>query len=184
MDAYHYTLAATYQKGKFSFTPGYDVLSGNDAVSPSGKDNRFDPLYGTPHKFWGYMDYFYAGTGSPAGGLKNAYFKIKYTSSLLSLGADLHSFALHKDMKKADGSVLDKQLGTELDLQLNYNMNKFTNIELGYSVMSATANMPFAKGQAVSDVVAAAYNKTGAWCYAMLKFTPDFLYTKPVAIRQ
>lgn len=184
MDAYHYTLAATYQKGKFSFTPGYDVLSGNDAVSPSGKDNRFDPLYGTPHKFWGYMDYFYAGTGSPAGGLKNAYFKIKYTSSLLSLGADLHSFALHKDMKKTDGNVLDKQLGTEVDLQLNYNMNKFTNIELGYSVMSATANMPFAKGQAVSDVVAAAYNKTGAWCYAMLKFTPDFLYTKPVAIRQ
>ena len=29
--AYHYTASATYQKGKISFTPGYDVLSGNDA---------------------------------------------------------------------------------------------------------------------------------------------------------
>jgi hypothetical protein len=54
-------------------------LSGNDAVAPSGKDNRFDPLYGTPHKFRGSMDYFYAGTGSPLGGLNNAYVKFRYT---------------------------------------------------------------------------------------------------------
>ena len=184
MDAYHYTLAATYQKGKFSFTPGYDVLSGNDAVSPTGKDNRFDPLYGTPHKFWGYMDYFYAGTGSPAGGLGNAYFKVKYTSNLLTLGADFHNFSLIKNMKKADGTLVNKQLGREIDLQLSYNMNKFTNIELGYSIMSATVDMPFAKAQATTDAAAATYNKTGNWFYAMLKFTPDFLYTKPVAIRQ
>lgn len=184
LDAYHYTLAATYQKGKFSFTPGYDVLSGNDAVSPSGKDNRFDPLYGTPHKFWGYLDYFYAGTGSPAGGLNNAYVKCKYSSNLLILGADFHNFALNKDMKKADGTVIDKQLGKEVDLQLTYNMNKFTNIELGYALMFATVNMPFAKGQATTDAAAAAFHTTGTWFYAMLKFTPDFLYTKPVAIRQ
>ena len=184
MDAYHYTIAATYQKGKFSFTPGYDVLSGNDAVSPSGKNNRFDPLYGTPHKFWGTMDYFYAGTGSAAGGLNNAYFKIKYISNLLTLGADFHNFRLNQDMKKADGTVIDKKLGNEIDLQLSYAMNKFTNIELGYSVMYATASMPFAKAQATTDAVADTYNKTGNWFYAMLKFTPDFLYTKPVAIRQ
>ncbi len=184
LDAYHYTLAATYQKGKFSFTPGYDVLSGNDAVAPTGKDNRFDPLYGTPHKFWGYMDYFYAGTGSPAGGLSNAYFKVKYTSNLLTLGADFHNFSLNKDMKKGDGTVIDKQLGTELDLQLSYNMNKFTNIELGYSLMNATVSMPFAKAQVTTDAAAATYRTNGNWFYAMLKFTPDFLYTKPVAIRQ
>lgn len=183
LDAYHYTLAATLQKGKFSFTPGYDVLSGNNAVAPDGKDNRFDPLYGTPHKFWGYMDYFYAGTGSAAGGLNNAYVKIKYTSGPLTLAADLHNFRLNKDMKKADGTMIDKQLGKELDLQLNYTMNKFTNIELGYSVMYATESMPFAKSQAVTDAVASTYHKTGNWFYAMLKFTPDFLYTKPAAAK-
>ena len=148
LDAYHYTIAATYQKGQFSFTPGYDVLSGNDAVTPSGKNNRFDPLYGTPHKFWGYMDYFFAGTGSPAGGLSNPYFKIKYATNTLTLGADFHSFSLNKDMKRADGTVIDKKLGTEIDLQLNYNMNKFTTVEFGYSIMSATNSMPFAKSQA------------------------------------
>jgi hypothetical protein len=184
MDASHCTIAATYQKGKFSVTPGYDVLSGNDALSPSGKDNRFDPLYGTPHKFRGSMDYFYAGTGSPQGGLNNAYIKFRYTAGALILGADFHNFTLNKDMKKADGTVIGKQLGKEADLQLNYNMNRFTNIELGYSIMSATSSMPFAKAQATTDAVAATYRKTGYWFYTMLKFTPDFLYAKPVAKKQ
>jgi hypothetical protein len=180
--AYHYMVAATYQKGKISVTPGYDVLSGNDAGT--AEDEKFDPLYGTPHKHWGYMDYFYVGTGSAAGGLNNPYLKLKYTGNALAFGIDLHSFSLNKDMKKADASLVGKHLGTEIDFLLNYNMNKFTSIELGYSVMKATANMPFAKGQAATDAAADGYRKTGTWFYAMLKFTPDFFYAKPVAIRQ
>jgi Alginate export len=180
--AYHYTIAATYQKGKISVTQGYDVLSGNDANT--AEDEKFDPLYGTPHKHWGYMDYFYVGTGSPAGGLNNPYLKLKYTGNTLAFGIDLHSFSLNKDMKKADATLVGKHLGTEIDFLLNYNMNKFTNIELGYSVMNATANMPFAKAQATTDAAADTYRKSGAWFYAMLKFTPDFFYTKPVAIKQ
>ena len=183
MDAYHYTLSATYQKGKWAFTPGYDVLSGNDAVNPSGKNNRFDPLYGTPHRHWGYMDYFYVGTGAPAGGLNNAYFKVKYTTNVLTVGLDYHSFALNKAMVKtgSDGikSTINNQLGTELDFTLNYNMNKFTNIELGYSIMNATDSMPIAKAQSAT----ATYDKTGTWFYAMINIRPDFFYSKPVALR-
>jgi len=130
------------------------------------------------------MDYFYAGTGSPVGGLNNPYFKVKYAANKLALGADIHHFSLNKDMKKADGTVIDKDLGNELDLQLSYQMNKFTNIELGYSLMKASDSMSFAKGQATTDAVASTYNKTAYWVYAMFKFTPDFFYTKPVAIKQ
>lgn len=184
LNAYHYTALATYQKGKFSFTPGYDVLSGNDAVSPSGEDNRFDPLYGTPHKHWGYMDYFYVGTGAPAGGLNNGYFKVKYASNLFSIGADFHTFSLNKDMKKADGSLVDKYLGNEVDILLNYTLNKFTGIELGYAVMNANNSMALAKGQAGTDAVADTYKKTGTWFYAMINIRPDFFYSKPVAIKQ
>ncbi|MEA5140729.1 alginate export family protein [Arcicella rigui] len=190
MDAYHYTLAATYQKSRWAFTLGYDVLSGNDGSSAtnnykgsSGKNNRFDPLYGTPHKHWGYMDYFYVGTNSPAGGLNNGYFKAKYTTNVLTVGADFHTFALNKATTKGDGTLVGKDLGNEIDFTLNYNMNKFTNLELGYSVMMATANMPFAKGQATTDVAAANFNKTGTWFYAMINIRPDFFYTKPVAIK-
>ena len=178
--AYHYTVSATYQKGKFSFTPGYDVLSGDDASNPSTTSKRFDPLYGTPHKFRGNMDFFYAGTGSPTAGLVNPYFKVKYASNLLTLGADFHHFALSSDMKKADGSLVDKNLGNEIDLQLNYQMNKFTNIEFGYSVMRATSSMSFAKAQVTTDAAADTYKKTGNWFYGMLKFTPDFLFNKTV----
>ena len=180
--AYHYTVLATYQKGKISVTPGYDVLSGNDAST--AEDEKFDPLYGTPHRHWGYMDYFYVGTGSPAGGLHNPYLKLKYTGNTLSMGLDYHIFLLDKDMKKADGSLVKKQLGNELDFIVNYNMNKFTNIELGYSLMSAKSSMAFAKGQATTDAVADTYRKTGTWFYAMIRFTPDFFFTKPVAIKQ
>ncbi len=185
MNAFHYSVAATYQKGLFSITPGYDVLSGTKPADViSGKNNSFDPLYGTPHKFWGYMDYFYAGTGSPKGGLNNPYVKLKYTANTFAIGLDLHAFSLNQEMKKADGTLVGKNLGKEADLVLNYTMNKFTNIELGYSMMKATGNMPFAKGQAVNDVTAATFDKTPKWAYLMLKFSPDFFYAKPVAIKQ
>lgn len=182
-DAYHYTLAVTYQKGKYSITPGYDVLSGNKAGTLT-IDEKFDPLYGTPHKHWGYMDYFYVGTGSPAGGLNNAYVKVKYTGNALTVGLDYHNFGLNQGMKKGDGSAVSKQLGNEFDLTVNYNLNKFTNIELGYALMKATNSMAFAKGQATTDAIANTYNKTGNWVYLMLNFRPDFFFAKPVAIKQ
>lgn len=181
MSAYHYTIQVTYQKNWLSINPGYDVLSGTSPTDiAAGKNNSFDPLYGTPHKFWGYMDYFYAGTGSPKGGLVNPYLKFKYIGKALTAGIDLHYFALNQDMKKADGTLVDKHLGNEADLQLSYNINKFTNIELGYSLMQATDSMPFAKGQATTDAVASTFNKTANWAYLMFKFTPDFFYAKPV----
>lgn len=82
-------------------------------------------------------------------------------------------------MKKADGSIVDKNLGNEADLQASYNINKFTNIEFGYSLMKATDSMAFAKAQATTDAVASTFNKTGTWAYLMFKFTPDFFYSKP-----
>jgi hypothetical protein len=163
-NAHHYTLSATYQKSAFSITPGYDVLSGNNAATAA--DEKFDPLYGTPHRHWGYMDYFYVGTGSAAGGLNNPYLKVKYTAKSLTAGIDLHNFALNQDMYKADGK--------EADLLVSYRMNRFTSIEMGYSIMKATRNMPLAKSQASDELSADAYRKTGTWFYAMFRFTPEF----------
>lgn len=86
-------------------------------------------------------------------------------------------------MKKADGTFVDKKLGNELDFVTNYNMNKYTNIELGYSVMKATNSMAFAKGQATTDAAADIYKKTGTWFYAMLRFTPDLFNSKLLAVK-
>ena len=186
MDAYHWTASATYQKSKWAFTLGYEVLSGNDGSSAlgnykaisTGKNNRFDPLYGTPHRHWGYMDYFYVGTNSPAGGLNNGYLKAKYTGNMLTFGVDYHAFSLNKATTKGDGTLIGTDLGNEIDFLLNYNMNKFTNLELGYSIMMATDNMTFAKGQATTDAAAATFSKTGTWLYLMINIRPDFFYKK------
>ena len=49
--------------------PGVDITSGNNGSDPTKRFQRFDPLYGTPHKFWGYMDYFYVADGFGPNGL-------------------------------------------------------------------------------------------------------------------
>lgn len=175
LNAYHYSVFATYSKGKFTAGPGYDVLSGNKITTDPTASKRFDPLYGTPHKFWGYMDYFYAGTGSPALGLKNYYFKTKYTANEYFFAADFHHFDLANPLATSQNA-----LGDEIDLTANYTLNKFTTVELGYSLMKATSIMEIAKAQALT----AQYNHTSQWAYLMINIKPDFLYTKPVAIRQ
>jgi hypothetical protein len=177
LDAYHYTVAATYAKGKFSVGPGYDVLSGNKTTTPGTESKRFDPLYGTPHKFWGYMDYFYAGTNSPTNGLVNYYLKSKFTANTFFITADYHHFAVQNAM----ASTVQKDLGDEIDLVVNYNLNKFTGIELGYSMMFAARDaMKAAKNQPAAMNV----DKIGKWGFISLNIRPDFFFTKPVAIKQ
>jgi hypothetical protein len=49
-------------------------------------------------------------------------------------------------------------------------MNKFTNIELGYSMMNATSSMAFAKGRP-HRLEPMPIKTNGNWFYAMLRFT-------------
>mgnify|MGYP003576260423 FL=1 len=167
LNAFHTSILASYTKGKISFGPGFDILSGNKTITATSDSKRFDPLYGTPHKFWGYMDYFYAPTGSPAAGLKDYYFKTKFTTSRYFVTADLHRFDSYHSLA---GSV-KKHLAHELDLALNYSLNKFTNVELGYSAMMATSALAQAKSQDISIV----YDKSPSFGYLMLNIRPDFL---------
>ncbi|KHJ37602.1 hypothetical protein PBAC_21950 [Pedobacter glucosidilyticus] len=177
LDAYHYTISANYSKGKFTLGPGFDYLSGNKTTTPTTESNRFDPLYGTPHKFWGTMDYFYAPTGSPAAGLKDYYFKTKFTANQFYVIADYHLFETAQALANSNS----QKLGQEIDLGINYTLNKFTTVELGYSIMKAKDNMVIAKAQPGAP---ADYNKTGHFGYLMINIKPDFLYTKPSAIKQ
>jgi Alginate export len=183
--AYYYGANFMMQHGNFSFGPGYEVLSGNDGFTQTaGQTSKFDPLYGTPHKHWGYMDYFYVGTGSPAGGLANGFFKFKQAGKRLVTTFDVHYFALATATpnKLADapaGGKIDSKLGIEYDFVTNYSLNKFTNIELGYSVMSGTNSLEYAKIGTMDKT-----KKTGQWAYLMINIRPDFFYAKPVAIKQ
>lgn len=181
LKASHYTATFMLQKGKFSFGPGYDYLSGNDATSTSTTDNRFDPLYGTPHKFWGYMDYFYVGTGSPVGGLQNAYFKTKFTTKDLFLTFDVHQFSVAKttlNTTLTERPAIDKNLGYEFDFLGNYTLNKFTSLEFCYAFMAANNSMEYVKRGTIDRT-----DHHPKWAYLMINIRPDFFFAKPVAIK-
>ena len=179
LSANHFAGLATYSKNKLTVGAGYEFLSGNDGNIASGKNNRFDPLYGTPHRHWGLMDYFYVGTGSPTGGLSNTFLKGKYTAKNFFMTLDIHDFATASTMKKSDGTDLSKSLGTEVDFVANYTMNRFTTLEFGYSIMKATDSMSIAKGQIQTQT----YNKNASWAYLMINIRPDFFY-KPAEVKK
>ena len=174
LKAHYYSVMGIYTKGKISIGPGYDVLSGNNANTiAAGQDNRFDPLYGTAHRFNGYMDYFYAGSGSPAGGLDDAYLKFKYTNQNFFFAADYHHFNLNQPMK-ASGVQINNYLGSEFDFTANYNLNKYTNLELVYGLMKGSNSLSIAKAQDQTRI----YNRTGNWVYLTINIHPDFLFQK------
>jgi hypothetical protein len=165
------SLTATYQVNRKLFLgAGADYLSGNDGTKTATQNNQFDPLYGTPHKFWGYMDYFYVASPFGAQGLLNYYAKAKYLASdKTTFFLDVHGF--ESAAKLAGG--LDNYLGTEVDFKVNYKFTKLINIEGGYSVMAAKETMASAS---VKNVVNP--KLTAQWAYVMLNITPNFLNTK------
>lgn len=171
LGAYTSTLSLTYAKKKFSYTAGWDYVSGNNAFSASAINHRFDPLYGTPHKFWGLMDYFYAGTGSPAGGLSNPFAKIKYSSAnrRFSSALDYHFFSLAKDQKDVNGNAIKKYLGSEIDWVNSYALSKVATLELGISYLAATKSMEYAKG-----ITPGTAKLNATWAYLQINIKPEF----------
>lgn len=173
--AYHYGANFMIQRGALSFGPGYEVLSGNDGFKQkAGETHRFDPLYGTPHKHWGYMDYFYVGTGAPAGGLQDAFFKFKHVNKRLTSTLDIHYFALaaatpNKMLDAPASARISPMLGLEYDLVLNYALNKFTSIEAGYALMQGNNSLEYVKQNSMDKT-----RKTGQWGYLMLNIRPEF----------
>ena len=185
MDAYFASVYTGYQVGDFSIGPGYDYYSGNNGNSSSPVNHRFDPLYGTPHKFAGLMDYFYAGDGFGPAGLKDLYVKTRYTRQNLTLTLDAHRFTSGNEIRNTgnpDNTQYknSRNLGTEIDFTANYAPGKIVSFELGYARMFGTKALNQVKTTGYpalnSPVVAKELN--GNWAYLMINIRPDFLMSK------
>jgi len=172
LDANLASLTSSLQIGRKLFVgPGVDYMSGDNGTVANSVNHRFDPLYGTPHKFYGFMDYFYAANGSPKQGLLNYMFKIKYNiKDNLILMIDLHGFETPAAMSNGKGGRLNPYLGTEVDFLVRYNLTKIINVEAGYSIMSATTSMASAAVKNVANP-----QLTPQWFYVMLNIKPNFL---------
>ena len=172
------SITSTVQVGRKLFIgPGVDYLSGTDgtkAVTATSKSNLFDPLYGTPHKFWGGMDYFYTANGFGKQGLLNYFLKAKYNAKdNLTFFAELHGFEAANTLSNGAGGTQTSYLGTELDLKMSYNFTKMINVEAGYSYMKATNSMASAQVKNVTNA-----NLSPQWAYVALNIKPNFLAKK------
>lgn len=170
-------VAYTLRK-KFTIALGTELLSGQSQTDTTKayKDvtHYFNPLYGTGHKFNGFIDYFYAGSGHGNVGLTDAYLKLKYKAEKWWVGLDVHQFMAGADIldkKELSTSgkytAMNSSLGTEIDLTYVYNFNANFSATFGYSHMIAAETMEAVKG--------GKYDETQNWAYLMLTFKPNFL---------
>jgi hypothetical protein len=171
VDAYLLSAYTLYPVSKnVSIGPGIDYTSGNGSTNTSNTNRQFDPLYGTPHKFWGAMDYFYVADGFGKNGLIDYYFRTRYkANNKLMLSLDAHQFMASNKVASGDGATLDRNFGTELDLTASYNLTKIITIEGGYASFFAT---PTLASSGVKNVNHA--DLQANWAYLMINIKPDF----------
>lgn len=142
--------------GKVSIGAGLEMISGTDA--DTGETGAFFPLYGTNHKFNGFMDYFYVGNHANSIGLvdihASANFKLGAKSSLLVKALN---FSGEQELTSGE-----KSLGTEIDIVFKQKFKGYALV-LGYSQMFASDGMYELKGLS-EDLAAGNQN----WAWAML----------------
>jgi len=154
---------------KATFGAGLEMISG-DKDATDGETNTFFPLYGTNHKFNGFMDYFYVGNHgiATAKGLFDVHlsgnFKLGAKSSLL-----VKALNFSTDEELTSG---EKSLGTEIDLVFTQKFKGYA-LKLGYSQMFASDGMYELKGIS-EDAAKGSQN----WAWAMLIIKPKFLTGK------
>ena len=165
--AYQISLEGSYKTNKVLYGLGFEMLSGTDQEGDS-KNKSFFPLYGTNHKFNGFMDYFYVGNHANNVGLNDIYAKAIITtgekSNLLLKG---HYFLANADLTNDE----DKYLGTEIDLVYTQKLMPFVKMNIGYSHMFASDSMSLIKGGRPND-------NTNNWGWIQLIINPSLFKTE------
>jgi hypothetical protein len=157
---------------------GVDYLSGDDA-STTDKVEGWAPKYGTNHKFYGYIDYFYVGNGhggvdARSAGLLDVYVKTDFkVGAKTKLAVHGHYFASAQERIYATtGESYKGTLGTELDLVLTHTFTPEIVLLAGYSQMfgitDAMKQLKFSNpNQEIQGMQ--------CWGWMTLQFTPKFL---------
>lgn len=148
---------------------GFQYFTGNNQVHPDNStDHSFSTLYGTAHKFNGWMDYFYAGSGHGNVGLFDLYLPCIYSHNKFTAEFQPHYFSAVAPVKDktVNAAEMPAALGVEADFMASYNVTPEFNIQGGYSQMFGTETLQTLKGG----------NRENAqnWIWVMLTFNPTF----------
>lgn len=178
LSAYDFLGEVAYQvKKDVSITGGLEILSGTDEVGANpDKSKSFNPLYGTNHRFNGYMDYFYVGNHINSVGLQDFYVKGFVGKPKVLYGLSLHYFNasanVNDDSATGTSSIASGNLGTELDLTINYNIGNGISIQSGYSQLFAQKSIEYVKN--VTD----GSKQNNNWAYLMLLVRPGTVWPR------
>ena len=179
IDAWMASIRAQYQiSRKVGVVAGYDYLSGDhiEYVREPGKlglsEHRvfsgFQPVYGSHHKFYGMMDFFYVqtvkDTFSP--GLQNLYAGASYSPIKgLNLRATYHYLAMATSLK-----YMSKTLGHDIDIEASYQVLKDARVSLGFSYMTGS--------EAMEDLKCVEADKNLKWAWLSLVVSPHIISKK------
>ena len=120
---------------------GFDYLSGDEDfnVPPVGaigltqqkEVNGFNPIWGSHHKFYGAMDFFYISTyyAGFTPGLQNLYATVEFHPfKHLDLSLGYHYLAMATKLKN-----MSQTLGHELEVEASFSISKEVSLSAGFS---------------------------------------------------
>jgi len=157
---------------KFKIGIGSDYLSGKDMNSTSSTINYFNPLYGTHHKFYGFMDYFYVSSPHDNVGLWDSYLNMGLnTSKKLSWQLAVHHFESAGKVINYSGNKASSALGNEADLTFGYQVMKDVKLTGGYSQMFTGTSIKYVKNILPGQSMKPVQN----WIWLSININPDIL---------
>jgi len=155
---------------------GYDHYSGtdlSDSIKIKTKTNSFSKLYGSNHRFLGYMDYFGKDIASEnnGAGINNINIRIENTVTRnIKSQITWHWFALDKEYLSATNKV-DKYLGSEIDLMFTYKAGNDISLKAGYSFMLPNESLE------IVDEIEEGKSRFAQFGWLQVQFMPTF-YSK------
>jgi len=148
---------------------GTDYLSGDNTTD--GTQSSFKKLYGSDHSFNGAMEYWKTPLNQ---GLLDYYAGVTgKINKALSIDGTFHLFNSEFSGKNSKGIAFGKDLGSELDIIVNYKLNSWTNIQGGWCTYFSNNNTLAAKSITTSATIPAV--RTPQWAYVMFTIKPKFL---------
>lgn len=156
----------------FSTSIGSDYLCGNNMPSFSTVNTYFNPLYGTGHKFYGSMDYFYVSSLHNNTGLWDSYINLNFKPTEKLTGQiAYHHFESTGKLVDYTGENANKSLGNEIDLSLGYTIMSDVKLTGGYSQMFTDKSMRYVKNIAPVSEIKSFQN----WVWVSINFNPRIL---------
>ena len=157
--------------GVLSANIGSNYISGDNSTT-DGIQSNFKKLYGTDHSFNGSMEYWKVPLTQ---GLLDYYVGAAgKINKDLSLEGTFHLFDSEYSGKNKKNIAFGKNLGSELDLVVNYKLNTWTAVQAGWSTYFANYNTLVSKDLITSTTVSPVI-RTPQWVYVMLTIKPVFL---------